>query len=311
MRLNNRILIFSSLTVLVLGLVSFALFRSNNKQGQQEENKAKIKERPVGQEQPVKTSEEKRTVSYTLTLTNTADTSIAKAELWAYSPSNEGSKVQYTASHRSSMQKDAAGNQSLYFVFENLPPFATKIINIEAELTLQSPPKKQQLADPEIFLAEEPMVQTSNPNLRQLANKLRGEKGYETVGNILSWIIGNLEKNSYIAQERGALYALHKKKGDCTEFMHLTLALARINGIPARGVSGYVISKDSRLNGRPMHDWVEVYLNEAWQLLDPFYRVFMEQEANYLVMRYRKPTGTDDFYRWKTSSPHIQVTMGN
>jgi transglutaminase-like putative cysteine protease len=309
MRLENKYLkIIASLVslTLLLGVISFILFRPTNKQEKQQQDAVSIKK-----EQAIRTITEKRAVSYTLTLTNTTAKPIAKAELWAYSPSNEGSKVQYTVSHPSSMQKDAAGNQLLYFVFENLPPFASKIINIEAELILQSSPKKQQLADPEIFLAEEPMVQTSNPNLRQLADKLRGEKGYETAENIFSWIIGNLEKSSYTAQERGALYALHKKKGDCTEFMHLALALARINGIPARGVSGYIVSKDSRLNGRPMHDWVEVYLDEAWQLLDPFYRVFMEKETDYLVMRYRKPTGTDDFYRWKTSSPHIQVTMGN
>ncbi|MCI5124529.1 MAG: hypothetical protein D3925_08650, partial [Candidatus Electrothrix sp. AR5] len=201
----------SIVLVLLLGVILFILFRPTNKQKKLQQDAVSIKK-----EQAIRTITEKRAVSYTLTLTNTTAKPIAKAELWAYSPSNEGSKVQYTASHRSSMQKDAAGNQSLYFVFENLPPFATKIINIEAELTLQSPPKKQQLADPEIFLAEEPMIQTSNPNLRQLADKLRGEKGYETVENIFSWIIGNLEKSSYTAQERGALYALHKKKGDCT-----------------------------------------------------------------------------------------------
>ena len=44
----------------------------------------------------------------------------------------------------------------------------------------------------------------------------------------------------YIKNDRGALYALKTKEGDCTEFMHLFVALCRANKIPARCIGGYV-----------------------------------------------------------------------
>ncbi len=68
---------------------------------------------------------------------------------------------------------------------------------------------------------------------------------------------GNIQYAGYTKDDRGALYALKKRKGDCTEYMYLLTALARANGVPTRGIGGYVYAKDAVL--RPMD-------HTPWQL---------------------------------------------
>ncbi len=252
----------------------------------------------------------KRHISYGLTVKNNGGIFLKKAELWIYAPANDDPDFQFTASQPVSLERDTMGNRILHFVFYDLPPFAIKVVNIDAEVTLRSPPGKQKVMDPILFLQAEPMVQIENPELIALARQLHHEESVETLRNIYHWLVSNLKKGSYVARERGAIYAVRKKEGDCTEFMQLSLALCRINNIPARGVSGHVITANSRLAPNGLHDWAEVYLNGAWQIFDPFNRVLMEREEEYLVMYYHNPKKEKErFSRWKTSDSQLQVTM--
>ena len=56
-----------------------------------------------------------------------------------------------------------------------------------------------------------------------------------------------------------------RKKGDCTEFADLFIALCRINEIPARFTEGFTVS------GSPQaHDWVEAHTDAyGWVPFDP------------------------------------------
>jgi len=67
---------------------------------------------------------------------------------------------------------------------------------------------------------------------------------------------------------------IDKKLGDCTEYAQLFVSLARLNGIPAREVSGlaYNYSDDN-----PMfygHAWAEVWINGRWKEVDPGWNEF-------------------------------------
>ena len=67
--------------------------------------------------------------------------------------------------------------------------------------------------------------------------------------------------------------------GVCQDFAHLLLGVARMRGVPARYVSGYMVPEstnalDARLEevigGQASHAWAEVYLPDAgWVGLDP------------------------------------------
>jgi transglutaminase-like putative cysteine protease len=78
-----------------------------------------------------------------------------------------------------------------------------------------------------------------------------------------------------------ALQALHDKRGVCQDFAHILLACLRSLGLPARYVSGYLLTQpppgQARLVGSDAsHAWASVYLPElashacqGWLDLDP------------------------------------------
>ena len=76
-----------------------------------------------------------------------------------------------------------------------------------------------------------------------------------------------------------ALEALAQRKGVCQDFAHIMIACLRAMGIPARYVSGYLLTQPApgtvKLKGSDAsHAWVSVYvpdlpLNQRWCDLDP------------------------------------------
>jgi len=61
-------------------------------------------------------------------------------------------------------------------------------------------------------------------------------------------------------------------RGVCQDFAHVFIAACRIAGLPARYVSGYLVTKKSRsAEGTPAsHAWAEVLLpNAGWAAFDP------------------------------------------
>ncbi|MEP7321304.1 MAG: transglutaminase family protein, partial [Saprospiraceae bacterium] len=61
------------------------------------------------------------------------------------------------------------------------------------------------------------------------------------------------------------------KAGVCQDFAHILLAMLRINGIPARYVSGYICPKNNEMRGEgATHAWVEAYIPfDGWIGIDP------------------------------------------
>jgi transglutaminase-like putative cysteine protease len=58
--------------------------------------------------------------------------------------------------------------------------------------------------------------------------------------------------------------------GVCQDFAHILVALCRLNGIPARYVSGYVVAGSSTLGAEASHAWCEAYLPPyGWIGYDP------------------------------------------
>lgn len=61
------------------------------------------------------------------------------------------------------------------------------------------------------------------------------------------------------------------KSGVCQDFAHILLAMLRLNGIPARYVSGYICPHRNGMRGEgATHAWVEAFIPEyGWLGLDP------------------------------------------
>src|SRR5690625_8053461 len=68
--------------------------------------------------------------------------------------------------------------------------------------------------------------------------------------------------------------------------MYAFVALARAQGIPARGIAGFVVNSSAAvLSASYYHNWAEFHDGERWVLVDPYKGVFDEQYENYIAFR--------------------------
>src|SRR5512143_2902328 len=98
---------------------------------------------------------------------------------------------------------------------------------------------------------------------------LKAATPFETAGKIFHWVAENLHYAGCLPKNRGALYALKNRQGDCSEFAYLFAACCRANGIPARALGGYVCTEDRILNPADYHNRAEFHVNGVWQIADP------------------------------------------
>lgn len=256
-----------------------------------------------------------RHISYTLAVKNVGPSLLPEADVWIRGPNKKiagQACLSLQADLSFNLETDQVNNQVMQFSLTKIPPYATIIINIDAQLSMQKQITEGTLKDENEFLHEEKYIEISTGELKDLAAQLASNTPKETAKNIFSWVSRNIAKTEYSRQPKGAVYALRKRKGDCTEFMHLLIALCRLNNIPARSVNGYVTTKNSHVSANDLHDWAQVYFGKSWHLADPFYNAFMEDEDKYIAIQVQRDNlKLGSFYRWKTTSPHLQIEMLN
>jgi len=163
------------------------------------------------------------------------------------------------------------GNRYAQFLFEHPADKITLMINIQAELyeydlAVAKRKRNSEAAGLEEFLKSENFIDKENPALVAAAKKIKGESDIDKVRNIYKYVIDNLDYSVLSIEDLGAVAALERKKGDCTEYSDLFVALCRAKGIPARVVTGYT----ARFDGiSPKHHWAEVYLKKfGWVPFD-------------------------------------------
>ena len=135
----------------------------------------------------------------------------------------------------------------------------------------------------------EMFYRTDDPNLINLSNSIVSptDNPINKAQKIMTWIDDNIEYNGSLTEEIGASNAYGNLTGDCSEFSSLMITLLRIQGIPARKVTGFCLSNVynfkprigdeytfySRLGETPTflgHAWVEYYVpNIGWIACDP------------------------------------------
>ena len=114
------------------------------------------------------------------------------------------------------------------------------------------------------YLKPSPLIESDDPLIKRVANRIEGESKEEIVANIYEYIQKTI-KYTPITQDIGAKKVLKHKRGKCSEYAALMVALCRARNIPARIVCGN-IARDSFQK----HTWVEVYFDKfGWILYDP------------------------------------------
>jgi len=93
---------------------------------------------------------------------------------------------------------------------------------------------------------------------------------YEQARAIYDYVIANMKYDkSGEGWGRGdAIYACNFKKGNCTDFHSLFIAIARSRGIPARFTIGFPLGASSAAEIPGYHCWAEFYAGGQWIPVD-------------------------------------------
>ena len=126
---------------------------------------------------------------------------------------------------------------------------------------------KLQKSDFEEFLKEEKYIETNDRQIKTIAKMINGTTDVQIVRKIYDYVIDNMEYLVQGKNDRGALKALQYKKGDCSEYSDLFVAICRAKKIPARVITGISVQNDTKT---AKHNWAEVYLKPyGWVPFDP------------------------------------------
>lgn len=234
---------------------------------------------------------------FTVTLTNPKPYELVDQVLWLYMPAAE-TPTQKLESIKVSVpyerQIDPLGHSVITLVFPRFAPLSAKVVSFIVNVSMSASPEMAPLENPQVWLRSERYIETDDSIMQSLAAKLKRQEPRDTALAIYDWIKQHLHYAGYLADDRGAAYALDQRQGDCTEYAYLAVALARANGIPARMVGGYVTDKNAILRATDYHNWAEVYFDGAWRLLDAQKEQWLSPAEDYVAFR---------FYRDKEDNP--------
>ena len=146
-----------------------------------------------------------------------------------------------------------------------------------------------------LYNVTEKFYNCSNPSLIDRSNSIvkSENKTIENARDIFNWIVNNIEYQKQ-DEEIGAFEAYKQGRGDCSDFSDLMITLLRIQSIPARKVTGFLITNNpshnpkvgnkyifdlnydgttksaSSTNEILGHAWIEYYVPDiGWIACDP------------------------------------------
>lgn len=160
----------------------------------------------------------------------------------------------------------------VYFSLHNFS-YSNKIqISIDASLYRQGEEQVDSLRlntqELKKYLSAEKYIESNNLSIKKVADSLKKENDLETIVQTYIFVKNHLTYYSDGNPDTvGALSALQKGFGDCSEYSDLFIALLRANKIPARTARGIFINY---WGPNPWHAWAEVYVpKNGWVIFDP------------------------------------------
>jgi len=244
---------------------------------------------PVGQLLAAEHEVLHRQLRFTISLTNPLAEELPHQVLWLYlpvaqTPTQELDAVKVSMPHE--LISDALGHSIVKLSLASVAPLASKVVNVVADVRLKSEPVLSSLADTQDWLSAERFIEVADARIHAVATALKRPTAHETAHSIYDWVRQHLQYAGYVADDKGALYALAQRRGDCTEYAYLVVALSRANGIPARMVGGYVVDRNMALRSQDYHNWAEAYFDGAWRLIDAQKEHWLAPAEQYVAFRY-------------------------
>jgi transglutaminase-like putative cysteine protease len=150
----------------------------------------------------------------------------------------------------------------------------TAEVHTEADLPLSALRTSENLDLFAEYLASTPRTTLSGAVIEEVRSLVSGQDDVHVAAtSIVEWVrervayVRGATKVSSTAQE-----VWDQREGVCQDLSHVTIALLRCVGVPARYVSGYLYSKDEDRVGEKVvgesHAWVEYYCGD-WFGVDP------------------------------------------
>ncbi len=267
---------------------------------------------------PAASSKINRAVIFSYLISNPSPNSVKHAYFYTYVPFKETSwqkvvRLEHTCKNGTFL-RDVLGNRVLKCPLPILPPYSNVQVDVRVWLELRDKPKeKAHLKNKERFLGPQKFIESNAQKIKELASRLKFSSPYLTSRRIFNWVKNNIHFKDYIARPLGALNALEKRIGDCTEGMTIFVALERANNIPAAGVSGYLVARNGRVTPSSYHNWALFYANSNFRIADPKEATFDKKYKRYVALTIigkRKkgshfPLGL--FERFKVSAKALRV----
>lgn len=259
-----------------------------------------------------------KTIRYQFRVQNTSNEVIKDSQFIIYAPAHLDDRqevISLSANRDFKLNELPSGNRSLLFTLDLLAPYASKQVVITAKLKLYDGAVKQVLSVEQQarFLREEAFIETYHPDIKVQADIIAQDTSQPLPRAIHKWVSDTVVDIGLVSANRGALYALQKQKGDCTEFMYLYSALARAKQIPTRNLGGFVLPQNGLLTASDYHNWAEFYDGKYWRIADGQKQVFDQGYDNYIIMRILGLNETQDDFsqsqRFLAFDPRLKVSM--
>ncbi len=122
------------------------------------------------------------------------------------------------------------------------------------------------------YLADSGCLNLKDPLLIKLAHQAAksAPNKYSIARNLCMFVHNYITKKNLSSVFDTAAHIARSKTGDCSEHSVLLAALARINGIPSRVVTGLVYTPAiGEFGAFGYHMWVELWIDGRWVDLDP------------------------------------------
>lgn len=288
--------VIAAVILLIVGLLVWINLEENSDPGQKDTPELDAPEAETGQVRQSQPTVDAgvpdygipRTLRYRLLATNRTGETLENARLTLFSPMGLTATQKLTGLESNQpfeIVEDHAGNRVMEFVIDRVPPYAVKIIDIEARLLMADAAQPLPTDTIDAYLGDGPLFDLDHPKIIETANSLAAENHRDAARAIYDWVKNYLNYSGYIASDRGAAYAMRTQKGDCTEYAYLLAALARLNEIPARIMAGFVYDNNAVLRPYDYHNWVELFVDGRWQIADPLNNAFFPPKASHVALR--------------------------
>lgn len=223
-----------------------------------------------------------RRLRFDIQLHNPGATPLPPQPLWFCAPlSRTGTQALVSLDSSSPFERhdEWGGHTLLRWMTPALPPHGLRALTLDAVVGLSRAPRAEAL-EPGAWLQPERFMESDDPAIAALALTLRRDSPRATVVAVYDWVRNQLAYAGYVADDLGAAQALRERRGDCTEYAYLVVALCRALGLPARAVGGFVVSHDAAPRSTEYHNWAEVHLEGAWRLVDAQKEALFERLAS-------------------------------